>query len=116
MSAHTPGPWHLDRSTLISAYVMAENGRHVVSLPVGAGWWHSPKSEWDNSQDGADARLIAAAPDLLRELRSSPCPGGGWTGMPDEVADRGATIQDCLNAGVCGCGSGAAVAKATGAA
>jgi hypothetical protein len=70
MSAHTPGPWHLDRSTLISAYVMAENGRHVVSLPVGAGWWHSPKSEWDNSQDGADARLIAAAPDLLAALEA----------------------------------------------
>jgi hypothetical protein len=48
---------------------MAENGRHVVSLPVGAGWWHSPKSEWDNSQDGADARLIAAAPDLLAALQ-----------------------------------------------
>lgn len=52
----------------------------------------------------------AAAPDLLEALRNCPCPAGGWTGMPKGMV---ATVQDCVDAGVCGCDCGAAVAKAT---
>lgn len=61
----------------------------------------------------ADARLISAAPDLLAALERVLCPGGGWNGMPEHLVDR-CTVRDCLDADVCGCDLGVAVAKATG--
>lgn len=48
------------------------------------------------------ARLIAAAPDLLAELKTSYCPG-----------DFTRTVEECMASRECGCSSGAAVAKAT---
>jgi hypothetical protein len=81
-----------------------------TSAPCGGGTYdrelHLPEYR-------ANARLIAAAPELLRELQTSRCPGGGWTGMP---ADIEPTVENCLAAGNCGCTCGAAIAKATGAA
>lgn len=42
-------------------------------------------------------------------LKAQPCPGGGWTGMPAEIEERGATVAECLADGSCGCIYGDAV-------
>jgi len=57
MSAHTPGPWHY-----------REGSRIVVD---GGGWWIAEvqAGRADNSSE-ANARLIAAAPDLLAALEN----------------------------------------------
>ena len=67
--------------------------------------------KWTSEVDKGVARLMAAAPDLLRELKTSKCPGGGWNGMPPDVDP---TVENCMAAGMCGCSCGAAIAKATG--
>ena len=56
MTAHTPGPWRVDatRQTAVRGF----DGRHVATLEAGS----QPTRD-------ADARLIAAAPDLLAALR-----------------------------------------------
>lgn len=83
MSDHTPGPWHAE----------------------GDGDWFDAVDERGfavaEAMTEPDARLIAAAPDLLAALRTCPCPADGWN-----------TIQDCVTAGTCGCDCGKAIAKA----
>jgi hypothetical protein len=62
----TPGPWVAWRTT-ISAHVSrgGETGMHIASCDIGAGDWHDP----DRSEGVANARLIAAAPELLEALK-----------------------------------------------
>jgi hypothetical protein len=58
VSAHTPGPWHV-----------REWDRHEVDV-LGMGARIANVSAWaDHDHTIADARLIAAAPDLLIALR-----------------------------------------------
>ena len=54
-TTHTPGPWHIDNETDYRIYVESSFG---VIAKVG------PFAEIDD-EDKANARLIAAAPDLL---------------------------------------------------
>jgi hypothetical protein len=54
-ATHTPGPWTAD--------IAAGNCASVS--PIGFAWWGCPVSE----ETRANARLIAAAPDLLAALR-----------------------------------------------
>jgi hypothetical protein len=66
METHTPGPWHvtLTRSTY----------GHMVHGPL-----MGPRDEGDhvcNAFGEPNARLIAAAPDLLAALKAAPDPGG----------------------------------------
>jgi len=81
------------------------------------GWWNILDEHGhavaEAIEEEAHVRLIAAAPDLLQELRTSGCPAGGWNGMPGDLEGI-ATVQDCLNADACGCSAGAAVRKAEG--
>lgn len=104
--AHTPGPWDYARATLpeFPALVHTDHGGNshdcIATMDLG-----------DDLQQDANACLIAAAPELLAELRASPCPGGGYTGQP---ADEYPSVAACLKAGVCGCNAGAAIAKAEG--
>jgi hypothetical protein len=57
MSAHTPGPWVAETSGLPLA-VTTEDGRHLATV-------------YPSRDEGrANARLIAAAPDLLAALRT----------------------------------------------
>ncbi len=63
---HTPGPWVVDREVNegddgLFFVVMADDGAVTVAAPP----------------TEADARLIAAAPDMLRALRSLFLPGSG---------------------------------------
>jgi len=67
MSAHTPGPWRRDIGAGLRGDVRAENGRMVaVCWGINTGDPYRPayKAECD-----ANAHLIAAAPELLRELK-----------------------------------------------
>lgn len=62
MSAHTPGPWVLSGWTAPDDYGW--------SIKVGDAPYRIEVSAWSASSE-ADARLIAAAPDLLAELRET---------------------------------------------
>lgn len=64
-AAHTPGPWKLEISDgpwVSDAYVMADKWGVVARLGLSYSLPH-----WDGPQR-ANARLIAAAPDLLEAL------------------------------------------------
>lgn len=63
MSKHTPGPWHVVPLTLGS--VEAENGTAVCQ----AFMTKQPRKAEDHEERLANARLIAAAPELLEALK-----------------------------------------------
>lgn len=69
MSEHTPGPWATDA---VGEYVFADGGSHPVAQVRGYG--HYCKMFGDEEQAvnrmSANARLIAAAPELLEALES----------------------------------------------
>jgi hypothetical protein len=54
---HTPGPWRYDYESGYCGELIASNGKEVASFI--------------NEPDAPDARLIAAAPDLLVELHKA---------------------------------------------
>jgi len=65
MSKHTPGPWFTEREGSSTVYVEAQ---------IGGGWLQEvaacgPNANGSGEQD-ANARLIAAAPELLAALQS----------------------------------------------
>ncbi len=61
MTEHTPGPWHVDKS--LHRLVYDANG-------VGVGEaWHGV-NEREYVEEEANARLFAAAPDLLEALKA----------------------------------------------
>ena len=53
---HTPGPWRLEHSSMTGQYVVRMGKAAIVVS--------------DNADSAANARLIAAAPELLEALRS----------------------------------------------
>ncbi len=62
-SKHTPGPWTLEKGHAVGS-VIAEAGDYSITAPDGVHDWFSADVEM------ANARLIAAAPELLEALRS----------------------------------------------
>jgi len=64
MSAHTPGPWSVELAR-------GKDGEPcyyaVVAPPTAEHSWNPVASTW-GAANGANARLIAAAPDLLAAL------------------------------------------------
>jgi len=82
---HTPGPWHVEPTPNRVHFAVRSDGVHVVT-------------EW--REGAANARLIAAAPDLLHALKwaaefvSLYTPNGaGWTGV-QQGHDRERFIDD----------------------
>ena len=68
MSGHTPGPW------AISCIRTRESGEPVLQILGGDGKcyamvFYSDKTPEEHAASYADARLIAAAPDLLAALK-----------------------------------------------
>jgi len=77
MSGHTPGPWTAFQSTASFFDVVKGNGEYDPSV---ASVWAS-----EGRPAGANARLIAAAPDLLEALRilTMMAETSGGTSGPD---------------------------------
>ena len=70
MTAHTPGPWRFaHRETLGRGYsteVFDSEGQTIATMA-----WHAVPTEYGTTTDREEnARLIAAAPDLLEALKS----------------------------------------------
>lgn len=69
MSEHTPGPWGIDR-----------DDRGVIDSIGPVTWWAKYAADGGLDASDADARLIAAAPELLEALlyivNDTPTPGG----------------------------------------
>lgn len=94
MSKHTPGPWTLVTAENSPPCIIAR-GKHDICVMAGAG---------SNEGVMADARLIAAAPELLEALKrlcgTPEDPNIGWRGT--DGTDRlfacefcGAFHEDC---------------------
>ena len=58
-SKHTPGPWSVTKTWEAELSCIAEVGAYYITVPASRHNWASGEVEL------ADARLIAAAPDLL---------------------------------------------------
>ena len=71
MSAHTPGPWAIQMAEDCQGRQLDEMVRWAVTADANH-LWVSTGPTWDaehHAESIANARLIAAAPDLLFELR-----------------------------------------------
>lgn len=118
MSKHTPGPWKLAADGSAFVYRLDPQGLvNVFSLSITPGWesLHGERTSGDELL--ANARLIAAAPELLKLLRALadiPLEDFGWgEHRPDQPITgwnrHTLYVRDVLAAR-------AAIAKATGAA
>lgn len=107
--SHTPGPWKLeDESDVHASDVLGSDGTHVVCFghdydDYGRfGWpkgrWSQKKEEEWNATVEANARLIAAAPELLEALEDvlncvALCPEhGDVVDAPSKYEDARAAI------------------------
>lgn len=99
---HTQGPVRF-HDTEANTIVAGHPGEEVCNTLNGFG------------DQRANAEFIIRAwnshDEMLAELETSRCPGGGWNGMP---ADIEPTVENCMAAGACGCSCGAVIAKARG--
>ena len=80
MSKHTPGPWSVDaiETTLVRGpdrYPIADPERHFREI----------------TECEANARLIAAAPDLLAALKMMI---SDWDGEPEDIAEAQDAIRN----------------------
>lgn len=71
MAQHTPGPWHRGEGNGEGA-IFAREGRMRFEAPGGTTLYPicSIVTGWKASEDEANARLIAAAPDMLAAGRA----------------------------------------------
>ena len=97
MTKHTPGPWALDDESIYAPD--GEGWKQVAEIPN----WRTNPGEVLTPEDNANARLIAAAPDMLDALRKAE------KGL-DKAFDGHAhgLVWDAL------CATRAAITKATG--
>ncbi len=64
--AHTPGPWAVDPK--VPWVILGAHGQHVADVYVGG---LTRNGEVNRKKQDANARLTAAAPELLAALKSS---------------------------------------------
>jgi hypothetical protein len=86
MTKHTPGPWIIDAE---ENFIHATDPRHTIVC----GFYATLR----NPEVMADARLIAAAPELLSELRHlvlllEPLEKGGTLNVPGLATLNGARV------------------------
>lgn len=96
MSAHTPGPWTLDPASYIESGLVREDGEsgrdgyHIVD--AGSGSVRLDGFHIAACITKADARLVAASPDLLDALehfvRWAEAPKDIWNERPKLCLDR----------------------------
>ena len=58
---HTPGPWHSDEPLLIGRFLIRDDAGEIVAEVCGL--------PWSETETEGNARLIAAAPELLTALK-----------------------------------------------
>lgn len=91
MTAHTPGPWFVQPGYL-TVYSLSDGD---VGLTCALA---KPLTDQPGLKAAeANARLIAAAPDLLKALRSIVDVGDRFTGDQDEDSDLGCGRRSCSN-------------------
>jgi hypothetical protein len=95
MSEHTPGPWAVERGP--DGYEIVSRSPHLSASVAGISARHSPTGD-------ADARLIAAAPELLAALI-------GMVELHDNLKTKGVLPADY---GIAAGKAHAAIAKAEG--
>lgn len=70
--AHTPGPWHATENhhnAMLNGWIGIENAEGVLAyVSYGASSYHPNGMDGFKAEQAANARLIAAAPDLLAAL------------------------------------------------
>jgi len=82
---HTPGPWTLEYD--YSLVMPAKDGNHIVTAgPIGP-------DESSREEKRANARLIAAAPELLDALRKTNHFLSGFVGFEQFTKDNSELIQ-----------------------
>ena len=92
-AAHTPGPWHVYQS-VFGPVIDTEDNIHIATLHHKCVGPHQLDPDSDNWPNAANARLIAAAPDMLALLERLVllCPS-------DEGLGGHAPIQAFINLG-----------------
>ena|SRR5271154_2752933 len=68
MSAHTPGPWRVGINQRGGAHIVSDE-HGLIGETVGGGNCGLQLNEGGKAQSLVNARLIAAAPDMLEALR-----------------------------------------------
>jgi hypothetical protein len=94
MDKHTPGPWKIDW------YTCREGGKELWRVPRSIGPIYTDHNHWAGTYitgGEANARLIAAAPDLLdalrRVMRHIPADAGGCSLSDDMHRARAAIAR-----------------------
>ena len=95
MSKHTPGPWDIGYAQGNDIVIVGLEG--VVEICT---VWSDP--------DACDARLIAAAPELLEALKVAACEIADWGSYASEYFQNKHDLQGAISR------AKAAIAKATG--
>lgn len=88
MSTHTKGAWHIGVGNG-NGSIFADSGR--TRLESGGTTLYpicEINSGWDEAEDAANARLIAAAPELLDALQGLMNYVGGWDAAADHPCGK----------------------------
>ena len=91
---HTPGPWHLGSGNGEGS-IYAENDR--MRLETGGTTLYPVcdiQTGWNTEEDQANARLIAAAPQMLAALRAALEARGDSSAARDAAGTDGAQLRD----------------------
>ncbi len=86
MSGHTPGPWHVREGEYGNLLVECDYKRMTFVLAVCEP--HETEDDAARLVREANARLIAAAPDLLEALKSQTCPQCLPSEPDEDVCDQ----------------------------
>jgi hypothetical protein len=117
---HTPGPWKMVSDTrfdsgltYVSVQPVTPDAQTMRPLLMASGEHHICRMTHTAARHAiamheGNARLIAAAPEMYRELRGARCPRP-CNHRPDDFE-----VGQCVDAAECGCSLGAAIAKAEG--
>jgi len=90
MSKHTPGPWRVGINQHGGAHIVSDE-HGLIGETVGGGNCGLQLNEGGKAQSLVNARLIAAAPDMLEALRNIDAWASGFAG--ECTLD---VIRDCV--------------------
>jgi len=83
---HTPGPWHVHDGDNRFLFVDSQTKGSVCKIAV-------------NGHSEANARLIAAAPEMLELLKAmTPCPECKMRGIPGTQKFHWPNCENCIRA------------------